>query len=892
MARVLVTPNRVWASCEPGETKTGGVMIQRAPAASNLTASITGGEGMVTLREVVVYQRFERPMSEEEIRELPAFPPSIRENARRNGRIEETTEFGRSDGTTVLSVPADAQVSFAVAIAAPAQHVPDVVDAQLRISAREWDPIDAPLHILVGRASITPQVIPANVGRVVEPGEESAYTVMIESAPSSTKMVAFVENGESFIDVKNMIALRTVRRPMTEEEIAELPPFPSSVRERARREGSIEFVEAARSLGDKPLVVERGQLVTVDVRFAPPARDFPLSKNARLVIDSPTWHRVEIPLRMVVGVLRAELSSPEVTVRQGGRGDLDVTLTSVQGPATDVRLGLGMGEDQWHIEPQLVHVPEARSVRTRVSVVVGPTAPVGTYPPGIELRYFEDLAFQRVPFQINVLAAAVHVRLLHPTVALAQGGRATAQIDVRSEGGYKLFNFRALSLPDGVTMTPVTRELGYGADSDTIPLEFVAAPHARPIRDDLVTIGWTAGDETHTGQLQLRLTVTLTPESRTFEQVITTPSGTALGGRASLTIHNDGRYTFSGHMHGSGFDPYAFRISVIVRSRDGVISVAAMKSGSVGGTIGGGSRDFDWSEPGHSFALQYNWAAVRDGQAEFGKWYTDTGVLGTLEDIAAFLSTFFASSLVVGPHVAGAILIGSELGQLAGVPFAHPAGLAGLVVVGGAVCVLGPGMLLPALVAGIAVGAQVETRPMRPSERAFADTVFAGTIPFDRILITNLDRGGRAFCVPNLLDGSILLGMGGEINGTSRFEDPLKHDASRMTLIHELTHAWQLVHNPTVVEVIWQAALNEPKDRSEIYQQWESKADGRPWSEIPIEDQAQIVGFWYSIAHAGKLFELQTSGMPVVEPVVLDSALGMAHRTFRYIQNHVRMGVA
>jgi hypothetical protein len=331
MARPVVSPNRVWISCEPGESKAATFMIERAPAASNLTASLRGGDGIVSLTEVVVQQRFLRPMTEEEINELPPRPPSIREQARRNGKVEEIFEVGRSKGSTPLSVPADALVLFSLSIAAPAQFVPDIVDAHLVIAAAEWEPVEAPLHALIGRAAITPQIAPPNIGRVVEPGEVSTYTVVIESAPSATKMVAFVESGESIIDVKNMIAFNMVLRPMTEEEIEQLPPHPPSIREQARREGAVEYVEAARSDGSRPLPVNRGQLVTIDVKFAPPRRDFPLSKNARLVVDAPTWHRMEIELRMVVGVIEAELSTPHVMARQGGRADLEVTLSSRQG---------------------------------------------------------------------------------------------------------------------------------------------------------------------------------------------------------------------------------------------------------------------------------------------------------------------------------------------------------------------------------------------------------------------------------------------------------------------------------------------------------------------------------------------------------------------------------
>lgn len=892
MSHPVPSPAQLWIRLEPGESKPAQFTIESAPTAAAVSASVVGAEGLVTLSQMVVDQRFFRRMTEEEILELPPIPPSIRERARKSGRVEETQEFDRSDGQRAVSVPENARVQIALAISAAAQLAPEIVDSKVVLHATGWDQVSVPVRVVVGRVAMTPEVNPVAAGRVVEPGDTSRFTVAIASAPSDAKVAAFVLNGEGMISLRSVIAFDTLHKQFTEDEILEMPPLPPSIREQARRDGYIEHVETARSLGDMPLMVARGQLVTFELLFTPPLQDFPLTQTTRLVIDAPNWQRTEIPVRLIVGVLDVTLDRPGVRAAQGGSAEFEVTLTLREGPATEVEMALGMGDDSWHVEPSRVLVPRGTTVRQTLRAIIGSRAPVGSFAPGFDIRYFDGLSSRSRPFQLDIDPAAVELRLLQPSLALSQGGSATAQVEIRSEGGHKLMTFRAVSLPDGVTMAPERLEMGYGAGHAVVVLKFVAAGSARPVRDDFVGVEWSAGDGVHGGQLPLRITVILTPESRVFEHVITTPSGTALGGRVTLTLHNDGRYTYSGEMSGSGFDPYSFRISAVARARDGSLSVAAMKSGTVGGTLGGGSRRFEWSETGHSVHVAEYWATVRDSEVEFVKWYEDTGVLGTLGDIAEAVANFLVGSVIVGPHVAAAILIGSELGKLTDLPFAHPSALAGVVVAGATVLVLGPGFVLPAVVAGIAAGAQIRTRRMRPSEREFADTVFAGTIPFDRILLTNLDRAGRAFCVPHL-DGSILMGLGGEEDGVSRFDDPLRTEDLRRTFIHELTHAWQIVHRTIALEMFWQAAANEARDRTEVYSQWEAKLDGgRAWDDFGLEDQAQIVGYWSTIARADKLVELVIAGQPPVEPLTLNSRLGLLHRAFPYIERNIRTGTA
>src|SRR5262249_59946455 len=63
-------------------------------------------------------------------------------------------------------------------------------------------------------------------------------------------------------------------------------------------------------------------------------------------------------------------------------------------------------------------------------------------------------------------------------------------------------------------------------------------------------IGWTPQE----GLIEI-------PETKTFHEDVTTPSGAALGGWVELTLRSDGGYAFKGRMHDSGFDAYKFRVA-------------------------------------------------------------------------------------------------------------------------------------------------------------------------------------------------------------------------------------------------------------------------------------------------------------------------------------------
>lgn len=862
MPKPIVEPANLRLKTEPGVSCGGHVTISRAPTAANATAFIADGNPLLTL-ELIAFRPFSRPLTAEEIEELPPFPPSIRAKARTSGTVVEYEETGRSDGNTPLIVAAGNMLQVRVAFSASTQSVPDTTAATLILEGTSWERVEIPVFLLIGQLTSLAAVEPASIHRAAEPGEILTQDVVIAHVPAPAKMVAFVSNGGSIIRLTRMVAFRSVKKAFTNEEIAELPPYPPSLRTEARRDGYIEYQEVARSDDRTPIAVSAGHMVRMYLEFAAPLQDFPDVTVATLTIDAANWQQVQVPLSLIIGKITVQLSADSLTLHQGESAELNVSVTSVAGPATTVDFELGENANKgWVVEPPTISLPKGGVVHRALKIHANFHAMLGTFAVGFEVRCFDRLQLHRLPFDLTVKPARITARLLQTSVVATQGDKVTCQVEFTSQGGDKYIDF-TLSTPSlGVHLTPAWNHIGPAPATSVIPIQLVIDTEAPAVTNTTMGIIWSAGDGEHAGALFLNFTVNLKPDSRTFHQVITTPPGTALGGWAEITIRTDGSYTFRGHMHGSGFDPYALRVSVVVRSAAGRITVAALKSGRVGGTLSGGSRDYDWEESGTNPLITRNWAELRTGKAEFSKWYENTGVLGTLEDIAVAVAEFLSVSAVAGPLVAAAIVVGSELGALTGVPFAHPSLLAGAAVAGGVILLFGPGLVFPALVAGGVVGAQLHSRPLRQPEKQFAAQVFGDTLPTDQIRVTNLSRGDRRFCVPHV-DDTILLGMG------EMEEDPLQANR-RAVFVHELTHAWQIAHTAFIADVIWEAAVNEVKGQTAAYTY---TLDGRAWSGYGAEQQAKIVEDWYSI-YANNL----------------DGEQALQDLRFPYIQNNIRLG--
>jgi len=364
---------------------------------------------------------------------------------------------------------------------------------------------------------------------------------------------------------------------------------------------------------------------------------------------------------------------------------------------------------------------------------------------------------------------------------------------------------------------------------------------------------------------------------------VVTPPGTPLGGSIQFTLHGDGSYKIDGHVRATGWTSYKYRLAAIVRSQSGNV-VIAQKTGEVHGTDTPGDREDKWQESDASIYVQAYWPELRSG-ATLGYHldYDLAGTTGVVLEALRFLADYLVAGQLLGP--AGAIfMVGHELSGDLGLRLGTPGVAAGIAVASGTVLVFGPGVMLPAVVAGVVAGnvvdADIHARSMTDAERQMADRVFGGSIPYDRIILTNLTRdGNRKFTIPSF-DNSILVNLGEAMEvpgGPSAFADPAmntRYPNPGQVFIHELTHAWQIALNSFLPGLICSAAFGDrtydyfdPNRGRLVDTAWTS----RSWSAFTPEQQAQIVDDWYGAYYAD-----------------LNSPAALSDPAYRFIQNQIR----
>jgi hypothetical protein len=232
--------------------------------------------------------------------------------------------------------------------------------------------------------------------------------------------------------------------------------------------------------------------------------------------------------------------------------------------------------------------------------------------------------------------------------------------------------------------------------------------------------------------------------------------------------------------------------------------------------------------------------------------YSATGVVGALQDVAKAL--FDAASYGVGGGLGLMLGFGSEITQVLG-----DIGAGGTIGIfaGGILLVFGGGIVL-ATVAGF--GTAIVTNilihqkafPQNAYDEAVAQVFSNSLPPVERLRLTNLTGlDGRRFTVEGF-DKKIYLNMGDMYHdpwptfrvGDSAAEQAHKLDV-RQTLIHELTHAWQIQHADflpgTLCDVI-HTTLDNQVGQS-VYQYGPPTS---PWDDFTDEAQARLVQDWFA----------------------------------------------
>ncbi len=465
-------------------------------------------------------------------------------------------------------------------------------------------------------------------------------------------------------------------------------------------------------------------------------------------------------------------------------------------------------------------------------------------------------------------------------VSVAPGVPVACQITVNESGGTSPIEIVPAPFSEAISLTlgALTSDVGGTGGNDRTNIQDIVfkIKGGTPAGTQIpLEFDWAVpADDTHpatTGSVIFNITV-LPPEEITFEQQVLTPSGTALGGTASLTIRSDGTYTFTTSMRDSGLDSYTYQVRAALTTAAGA-QLMAQYTGTVSGTLGSGSREDDHSEAGDSPWLYDNWLDARTATLSLNKSYHDAGIIGVGEAALDALLEFVALEVVAGPVLGAVIMLGEELTSVTGIEVFGPGGLPGVIVAAGTAWLLGPDMVLSALVAGVAAGAVTDalvmSRRMDDAEIAFADAVFTGQIQYDRVWLTNLSNGHRKFTWPSP-DGSILVNLGDAYLGPTLHTESSYPDPGQV-FIHELTHAWQITHSSFTPGLTCDRIVDPSYDYG---------PPGPPFALFTVEGQAEIVDDWFGGHRQAQ------SGRPPGKGTGMDQN----DPYFPYIVNNIRSG--
>lgn len=364
-----------------------------------------------------------------------------------------------------------------------------------------------------------------------------------------------------------------------------------------------------------------------------------------------------------------------------------------------------------------------------------------------------------------------------------------------------------------------------------------------------------------------------------IDEPLVTTDGVALGGQHHIELRREGRFVHDGHARATGFPSFDYAVRTVIGEQFGA-PVVLGAHGRVHGTNEFGDREDRWHQEGDNHLLTLHWAKIKRAPV-VTTFNHDTDIFGDVGDALAFVAAVAGGFVVAGP--AGVcIVLGLEAALAAGAQLGI-GGLAGVGVAGGILLVFGPAAIAIAVIAGVAAGAIVDSmvrqRPLTDEEFAFADAVFQGTLPRDRVTLTNMiGLGSRPFTMPTL-GNEILVNLG------AGFEDPIRYNgfgdpdnpnrqAPGQLYIHELTHVWQIHHASFLPGLMCDAVANQVTTIGGDMGVYEYGPADAAWSEFNLEQQASIVDDWF--AGSGR-----QSGPSASE----------TNLYFRYIRDNVRVGI-
>jgi hypothetical protein len=382
-----------------------------------------------------------------------------------------------------------------------------------------------------------------------------------------------------------------------------------------------------------------------------------------------------------------------------------------------------------------------------------------------------------------------------------------------------------------------------------------------------------------------------------FDEPIVTDE--PLGGHHRLTLRRDGSFRYEGHMRATGFPSFevsilttlGYPIDVPPGTPTAAAQVAFAAHGECHGTNEPGDRDFRWDQQGALPILAAEWEGLRrctlQRQVQF-----DTDFFGVAGDALSFLAQTVLLGATFGAVGVAVILAGEAAGIDQGqmvVP-----GTVGILAGAAGAFVFGPSMLIPAFIAGAAVAAAaIKQRPMNGPERDFADRVFQGRVPYDRVLLTNLTGiGGRPFTCPGP-GGVIILNMGDGFDDPTTYRgdgDDDDRNAPGQLLIHELVHAWQIANETFLPEYYCRAFATAAGTAGGDMSAYGYGPSGPSWGSFNTEQQASIVDDWFGGRDTPPLNKPQPQR--AFAPMSSVDVTEGGNPYFRYIRDNVRPGIA
>ena len=218
-----------------------------------------------------------------------------------------------------------------------------------------------------------------------------------------------------------------------------------------------------------------------------------------------------------------------------------------------------------------------------------------------------------------------------------------------------------------------------------------------------------------------------------LDEPLVTPDGVALGGHHTITLERNGHLRHEGHMRATGFPSFRYGVRTASWVAQGH-RLSAPRAARFTARTSSAIEKSPWDKTGESPGVMLYWASLK-GPTTTTEVNFESDFFGTVGEVAAFVATIAGGSFVAGAvgvcfvlgiHGADAIGLDEALGT---------AGLAGVLVAAGVPDGLRPAPSFAAIVAGVAAGVAVELSlkhrklTERPEEVAFANRVFAGTLP-------------------------------------------------------------------------------------------------------------------------------------------------------------------